>query len=60
LPGVGQHFATSKPVNWTDPDTLIVGWGGPHPTSLTPDEQYTRIGLWCMLAPIFRQPKAPK
>ena len=29
---------------------LIVGWGKPHPTSLTPDEQYTHIGLWCPLA----------
>jgi alpha-galactosidase len=32
---------------------LIVGWGGwdkSHPTSLTPDEQYTHISLWCMLA----------
>jgi len=27
-----------------------VGWGRPHPTSLTPDEQYTHISLWCMLA----------
>jgi len=43
----------AKPGNWTDPDMLIVGWvgwGRPHPTSLTPDEQYTHISLWCMLA----------
>jgi alpha-galactosidase len=43
----------SKPGNWTDPDMLIVGWvgwGRPHPTSLTPDEQYTHISLWSLLA----------
>ena len=43
----------SKPGNWNDPDMLIVGhvgWGNPHPTRLTPDEQYTHISLWCLLA----------
>lgn len=43
----------AKPGNWTDPDMLIVGWigwGRPHPTSLSPDEQYTHISLWCLLA----------
>ena len=43
----------AKPGNWTDPDMLIVGWvgwGKPRPTSLTPDEQYTHISLWCMLS----------
>mgnify|MGYP006267789431 CR=1 FL=1 len=45
--------AFTKPGNWTDPDMLIVGWigwGRLHPTSLTPDEQYTHISLWCLLA----------
>jgi alpha-galactosidase len=28
-----------------------VGWGpNLHPTRLTPDEQYTHISLWCLLA----------
>jgi len=28
-----------------------VGWGPSlHPTKLTPDEQYTHISLWCLLA----------
>jgi alpha-galactosidase len=28
-----------------------VGWGPQlHPTKLTPDEQYTHISLWCLLA----------
>jgi len=26
-----------------------VGWGEPHPTKLTPDEQYTHITLWCLV-----------
>jgi alpha-galactosidase len=43
----------AKPGNWNDPDMLIVGhvgWGNPHPTKLTTDEQYTHISLWCLLA----------
>ncbi|MEW6234541.1 MAG: alpha-galactosidase, partial [Candidatus Omnitrophota bacterium] len=29
----------------------LVGWGpNLHPTSLTPDEQYTHISLWCLLS----------
>ena len=27
-----------------------VGWGKPHPTRLTPDEQYTHISLWSLLS----------
>ena len=41
------------PGHWNDPDMLVVGqvgWGTPHPTHLTPDEQYTHISLWCLLA----------
>ena len=43
----------AKPGNWNDPDMLIVGevgWGKTHPTRLTPDEQYTHISHWCLLA----------
>lgn len=43
----------AKPGNWNDPDMLIVGqvgWGNLHPTRLNPDEQYTHISLWCLLA----------
>jgi alpha-galactosidase len=39
------------PGHWPDPDMLVVGkvgWGTPHPTKLTPDEQYTHISLWCL------------
>jgi alpha-galactosidase len=39
------------PGHWPDSDMLVVGkvgWGSPHPTKLTPDEQYTHISLWCL------------
>ncbi len=41
------------PGHWNDPDMLVVGyvgWGKPHPTRLTPNEQYTHISLWCLLS----------
>ena len=42
------------PGHWNDPDMLVVGyvgWGESlHPSSLTPDEQYSHFTLWCMLA----------
>ncbi len=41
----------SGPGHWNDPDMLVVGrvgWGRPHQTRLTPDEQYTHISLWCL------------
>ena len=42
------------PGHWNDPDMLVVGyvgWGTAlHPTTLTPDEQYSHISLWCMLS----------
>jgi len=46
-----EQFA--QPGHWNDPDMLVVGrvgWGSPHPTGLTPDEQYTHISLWCLLS----------
>ncbi len=42
------------PGHWNDPDMLVVGrlgWGPKlRPTRLTPNEQYTHISLWCLLA----------
>lgn len=41
------------PGRWNDSDMLVVGhvgWGTPHPSKLTPDEQYTHISLWCLLS----------
>lgn len=44
----------AQPGNWNDPDMLVVGkvgWGPDlHPSKLTPDEQYTHISLWALLA----------
>ncbi len=49
--GKEQH---ASPGHWNDPDMLVVGyvgWGpNLHPSRLTPNEQYTHISLWCLLA----------
>jgi alpha-galactosidase len=49
---LSSPYAT--PGHWNDPDMLVVGevgWGGEmHPTRITPDEQYTHISLWTLLA----------
>ena len=58
LAGIGfsqnGHEAYASPGHWNDPDMLVVGqvgWGPKlHPTRLTPDEQYTHISLWSLLA----------
>jgi alpha-galactosidase len=46
--------AYTGPGHWSDPDMLVlgkVGWGPDlHPTRLTPDEQYSHMSLWCLLA----------
>ena len=48
------HEVYAGPGHWNDPDMLVVGhvgWGPRlHPTRLTPDEQYTHISLWSLLA----------
>jgi alpha-galactosidase len=42
------------PGHWIDPDMLVVGHVGwretPHPTNLTPDEQFTHITMWSLLS----------
>jgi alpha-galactosidase len=39
------------PGHFNDPDMLVLGQtGGGHPTRLTPDEQYSHMSLWCLLA----------
>jgi alpha-galactosidase len=51
-----QHTSApyAGPGHWNDPDMLVVGevgWGGDlHPSKVTPDEQYTHISLWSLLA----------
>ena len=46
------HFVA--PGRWNDPDMLVVGqlgWGDKlRPSRLTPDEQYSHISLWSLLA----------
>jgi alpha-galactosidase len=54
--GFGQagHETFAGPGHWNDPDMLVVGhvgWGkNLHPTRLSPDEQYTHLTLWALLA----------
>jgi alpha-galactosidase len=57
MAGIGFNQAGKEnyagPGHFNDPDMLVVGkvgWGNLHPTKLTPDEQYTHISLWCLLA----------
>jgi alpha-galactosidase len=41
------------PGHFNDPDMLVVGrvgWGKPHPSHLSPDEQYSHMSLWCLLS----------
>jgi alpha-galactosidase len=43
------------PGGWNDPDYLLLGylsnWKGQNvPTPLSPDEQYTHVSLWCLIA----------
>ncbi len=41
------------PGHFNDPDMMVVGhvgWGNTHPTRLTPNEQYTHVTLWSLLA----------
>ena len=58
MSGIGFRQAPlaphAGPGHWNDPDMLVVGklgWGPKiRPTQLTPDEQYTHISLWALLA----------
>jgi len=64
LPGFYQiglsnaaHWANARPGAWNDPDYLLIGWVGDargmgegKPTTLTPDEQYSYMSLWCLMA----------
>jgi len=45
------HEKYASPGHWNDPDMLVVGrvgWGNPHPTHLTPNEQLLHISMWCL------------
>lgn len=50
-----QLHKFAGPGAWNDPDYLLLGYlsnwkGRTVPTPLTPDEQYTHVSLWCLLA----------
>jgi len=52
-----QHWQYAKPGQWNDPDYILIGWvGDAHkqaegkPTSLTPNEQYSYMSMWCLMA----------
>jgi alpha-galactosidase len=45
------------PGRWNDPDYILIGWVGDaqkmgvgHPTTLTPDEQYSHMSMWSLMA----------
>ncbi|HLK55964.1 MAG TPA: NPCBM/NEW2 domain-containing protein [Chthonomonadaceae bacterium] len=47
------HEKFAGPGHWNDPDMLVVGsvgWGNPHPSKLTPNEQILHISMWCLLS----------
>jgi alpha-galactosidase len=48
------YAGAAGPGHWNDPDTLVVGrlgWGAAlHPSRLSPDEQYSQLSLWSLLA----------
>ncbi|MGQ9589654.1 MAG: NPCBM/NEW2 domain-containing protein [Planctomycetota bacterium] len=58
---VGLKNATlseyARPGAWNDPDYILIGWVGDasvggegRPTTLTPNEQYTHMSMWCLMA----------
>ncbi|MCX8154953.1 MAG: NPCBM/NEW2 domain-containing protein [Verrucomicrobiae bacterium] len=53
----GRHHEYAGPGRWNDPDYILIGWvGDAHttgegkPTTLTPNEQYSYMSLWCLMA----------
>lgn len=52
-----QHWEYARPGAWNDPDYILIGWvgnaagmGEGKPTSLTPNEQYAYMSMWCLMA----------
>ncbi len=52
-----QHWEYAKPGEWNDPDYILIGWVGDArrqaegtPTTLTPNEQYSYMSMWCLMA----------
>lgn len=52
-----KHYEYARPGEWNDPDYILIGWvGNAHgmgegkPTDLTPDEQYSYMSMWSLMA----------
>jgi sugar lactone lactonase YvrE len=52
-----QHWQNAHPGAWNDPDYILIGWVGDahrmgegRRTTLTPDEQYAYMSMWCLMA----------
>jgi alpha-galactosidase len=52
-----QHSEFAGPGQWNDPDYILIGWvGNAHqmgegqPTTLSPNEQYAYMSMWCLMA----------
>jgi alpha-galactosidase len=53
-----EHAASARPGRWNDPDYILIGSVGdafhidapPKPTALTPDEQYSYMSMWSLMA----------
>ncbi|SPE50685.1 GHF27 protein (modular protein) [Verrucomicrobia bacterium] len=56
-----EHRTFSRPGSWNDPDYIQIGYignaranGMPQPCDLTPNDQYSYMSLWCLMAaPLF-------
>ena len=57
-----RHYENAGPGHWNDPDYILIGTvGNAHnsdepgrPTELTPNEQYSYMSMWCLMAaPLF-------
>jgi alpha-galactosidase len=57
-----RHHEYAGPGRWNDPDYILIGSVGnarsqdepPEPTKLTPNEQYSYMSMWCLMAaPLF-------
>jgi alpha-galactosidase len=57
-----RHYENAGPGHWNDPDYILIGYvGNAHnqnepgqSTNLTPNEQYSYMSLWCLMAaPLF-------
>lgn len=56
-----RHWEYARPGAWNDPDYILIGWVGDargmgegKKTTLTPDQQYSYMSLWSLMAaPLF-------